>query len=251
AMLSLPASNPLPRYLHVRSLHMLAAFAFALATSGCASVNLAKPEDLQRDPLEGMNRAIYGFNRSLDIHAINPAAKAYRRIVPIPVRTAVRNVFSNLNDIPVTLNSALQGQWKDCVQSFARLAVNSTVGLLGLIDWASDGGAPKHDEDFGQTLGHYGIGSGAYLVLPVLGPASLRDGVGLAVDAMASPLYPYDTYPKAGALVLNVVSARAQFPGLREALDQQPDEYAFVKNAYLQKRTNKLFYGKPPAMGEE
>ena len=146
-----------------------------------------------------MNRAIYGFNRSLDIHAINPAAKAYRRIVPIPVRTAVRNVFSNLNDIPVTLNSALQGQWKDCVQSFARLAVNSTVGLLGLIDWASNGGAPKHDEDLGQTLGHYGIGSGAYLVLPVLGPASLRDGVGLAVDARRLAALPVRHLPQGGS----------------------------------------------------
>jgi phospholipid-binding lipoprotein MlaA len=220
--------------------------AFALSLAGCASTTLSKPADLERDPLERANRQIYTFNKALDTHVLLPVATVYRNKVPSPVRTGVSNFFANLDDIPVTLNSVLQGRWQDSAESLARFAVNSSIGMLGLIDVATKGGVPKHDEDFGSTLGHYGVPSGAFIILPFLGPSTLRDSAGMVVDLHADPFYPYNTWGKYAVYGLDKVSNRVHRMGADAVLSEQPDEYEFVKSTYLQKRTSQLYYGNPP-----
>ena len=144
---------------------------------GCASTP-HNPDD----PFESFNRGVYQFNDTADKAVIKPVATAYHAVVPKPVRTGVSNFFSNLNDVVVVFNDVLQFKLKQAVSDSARVIFNSTFGILGLIDIASDAGIPKHNEDFGQTLGYWGFNSGPFLMLPLFGPSSFRDGIGLAVD---------------------------------------------------------------------
>ncbi len=130
-----------------------------------------------RDPLEPINRAIYQFNEGLDKTVVSPAAELYRGVLPQFVRTGVSNFFANINDVLIALNNLLQGKLPDAVSDVGRVAVNTTVGLLGVLDVATEIGLEKHDEDFGQTLGRWGVGDGPYLVLPFFGPSNLRDAL--------------------------------------------------------------------------
>jgi phospholipid-binding lipoprotein MlaA len=231
----------------LRALCIVAALATSL-TAGCAT------NGDPRDPLEPLNRGIYVFNDGVDALLIRPAASFYTHMLPEFMRTGVSNFFSNLNDVIVALNSLLQLKVAQAGSDVARLAVNSTVGVLGLFDVATGMGLEKHDEDFGQTLGYWGIGDGPYLVLPILGPSNARDAVGWVGDFYAWPVTYVDEEdgPRTFLVALRVVSARAELLAASSILETAAlDRYAFVRDAYLQRRRNQIYDGKPPLDDDE
>jgi phospholipid-binding lipoprotein MlaA len=201
-----------------------------------------------RDPLEPLNRAVYSFNDGFDKVLAKPAAEVYRFVLPDFMRTGVSNFFSNLNDVIVMLNSLLQGKFTQGVSDFARLFVNTTVGVLGLFDVATELDLEKHNEDFGQTLGYWGIGDGPYLVLPFIGPSSARDTVGWVGDFYVWPVTWVDDDTARYALIaLRFVSARADLLEASRILETAAlDPYVFVRDAFLQRRRNLVWDGNPP-----
>jgi len=215
-----------------------------------ASADADAPEqDNARDPLEGFNRAMYRFNDKFDRYLLKPVAKGYRAITPKPVSRGISNFFSNLHDPGIMLNNLLQGKPKQAGSDLGRFLVNTTLGIAGLFDVASKMGMEKHNEDFGQTLGKWGVGEGPYLVLPFLGPSNLRDGPALVVD--------WETYPpnhmeeqstRNKLLVVEVVDKRAQYLEAGDILEQAAgqDPYIFVREAYRQRRVNQIYDGNPP-----
>lgn len=209
---------------------------------GCASTG--DP----RDPLEPLNRGIYTFNDGVDTMFIKPAAEVYQGVVPGLVRTGVSNVFANINDVIVALNNLLQGKFGAAFSDIGRVLLNTTAGLLGIFDVATPAGLEKHDEDFGQTFGYWGVGDGPYLVLPFLGPRTTRDAVGtvvyLAVDPVSNINPPRDRNQIAA---LRLVSDRANLLSASRILAVAAlDEYEFVRDAYLQRRRNLIYDGNPP-----
>ncbi len=222
----------------IRLLIALALFAL----TGCASSH--NPAD----PLESFNRGVYKFNDTLDRAVAKPVAKGYDKIVPDTAKMMVSNFFSNLNDVIVTVNDLLQLKLKQGFSDGMRVLVNSTLGIGGLVDVASRQ-LPKHDEDFGQTLGYWGIKSGPYLMLPVLGPSSFRDGIGLYADGLTSPLY--RDVPKIRTrnqlYLTEMVNRRQQLLGDEKIMEGAIlDRYAFIRDAYLQRRQNLVYDGHPP-----
>src|SRR5689334_6676676 len=228
------------------SLLRLRAFACAAVAlfvlGGCATTG--NPQD----PLEPLNRGVYKFNDVADHLIIKPAAEIYRGVVPAIVRTGVSNFFSNINDVIVALNSLLQGKVTQAALDVSRIVVNTTVGILGIWDPATEIGLEKHNEDFGQTLGYWGIGSGPYLVLPLVGPSSFRDGVGLYVDVKADPKSYVDPIRDRNLLWgFYVVHRRSELLDASKVLEVAAlDEYEFVRDAYLQRRRNLVYDGNPP-----
>jgi phospholipid-binding lipoprotein MlaA len=222
-------------------LHLLLAI---LLLSGCATGPNANPQD----PFEPMNRDIYKFNDALDRAVVKPVAKGYRAVVPAPGRTLVTNFFSNLDDVLVTLNDILQLKFRHAVSDFGRVLINSTVGALGLADAATAVGLEKHDEDFGQTLGYWGIGSGPYLMLPILGPSTVRDGIGLYVDSFPSMIT--QTRPihlRNQAIIAKGISNRSNLLEQEKLFDTAIiDRYSFLRDAYLQHRQSLVYDGNPP-----
>jgi phospholipid-binding lipoprotein MlaA len=220
------------------------ALAALAALSGCASTADADP----RDPLEPFNRAVYGFNDSVDQAVAKPVATAYRDYVPAPLRVYVRNFFSNIGDLLIGFNNILQGKPDEGLQDWARFAFNSVFGVLGINDFASDIGMEKHNEDFGQTLGRWGVGTGPYLVLPLLGSSDLRDGVGTAADIYADPLS--EVRPmrlRNSAYAVRFTSVRADLLDASRILEEAAlDKYVFQRDAYLQRRRNLVYDGRPP-----
>lgn len=220
---------------------------FALALTGCA-VN-GDP----RDPLEPMNRAVHGFNEGFDRTVLKPVAQGYDAIMPRPAKTGVRNFFSNLGDVTILANDVLQLKLEQGTQDFMRLAFNSTIGFLGLLDVASEMGLQKHNEDFGQTLGRWGIGSGPYLVLPFLGPNDVRDTVGFFVDTEYTDLVRNhdEVATRNPTLALRVISQRAELLDAKRAVDAAAlDEYEFTRDFYLERRKGLVYDGKPPRESE-
>jgi phospholipid-binding lipoprotein MlaA len=230
----------------IRSLLRLRALALVavalLALGGCASTG--NPQD----PLEPLNRGIYKFNDVADHLVVKPAAEIYRGVVPAVVRTGVSHFFSNLNDVIVALNSLLQGKVTQAGLDVSRVMVNTTVGVLGIFDFASDLGLEKHNEDFGQTLGYWGIGSGPYFVLPFLGPSSARDSVGLLADWKTDPrTYVNPARDRNLLWGLYFVNRRSELLDASKVLEVAAlDEYEFVRDAYLQRRRNLVYDGNPP-----
>jgi phospholipid-binding lipoprotein MlaA len=212
---------------------MCVAIAGALATSGCAT----GPDRNPKDPLEPMNRTVFKFNDTLDTYVAKPAAQFYIDYTPSPFRTAVSNFFSNLGDFSNFANNLLQLKITDATQDLMRIAMNSVFGIGGLIDIASPAGLPKHHQDFGLTLGHYGVPSGPYLVIPLLGPSSVRDSTTWLVDWRVNPISYADSYVTWPLYGLNFISARADLIGATDLLSQAAlDKYAFVRDAYTQRR---------------
>lgn len=206
--------------------------------SGCATVN-GDP----RDPIEGLNRAIYKFNDGADRVVFKPLAKGYQAVTPSPVDKGVTNFFGNLEDVVTTINNFLQFKFNRGGSDAARVLVNSTIGLLGLFDVASNMGLEKHDEDFGQTLGYWGVGAGPYLVLPILGPSTLRDATGRFVDtSVFDPIYYIDHIPTRNSLIgVNVIDKRADLLGASRILEEAAlDRYNFVKESYFQQREDAI-----------
>ncbi len=205
----------------------------------------------KKDPWEPMNRAVFSFNESVDDYVFKPVAKGYKWVMPDPLEAAVGNVFSNFNDIPVTLNNLLQLKFNNALTSSMRLLVNTTFGLGGIVDVASDIGLEKHDEDFGQTLGYHGVASGPYLVLPFLGPSSTRDAGGRVLDIASDPVFvgSFFVAPFIGPIVggTRAADTRAGLLKSEKTLDEAAlDKYDFVRDAYLQRRRNLVFDGNPP-----
>ncbi len=188
------------------------------------------------DPYEGFNRVVYGFNSGLDRFLIKPIAQGYHYVTPSPVEAGVGNFFSNLGEIRNLANSGLQGKGNKTLLHTGRFLVNSTIGLLGFIDTAQYVGLEKTEgEDFGQTLGTWGVGSGPYLVLPFFGPSNFRDGIALPIDAYANPVSYVDHVPTRNTLYgTNIVDTRAQLLATEELLSG--DRYIFIRDAYLQRR---------------
>ena len=209
----------------------IAALLFAALAGGCASGNTPG------DPFEGFNRAMFGFNDGLDNAVLKPIATGYRTVMPEPARECVGNVFANINDVFVAVNSLLQGKVGDAVSDACRVLVNSTVGILGCIDVASKIGLEKHNRDFGQTFGKWGIASGPYLVLPFLGPSNIRDGVGSVIYSNLDPVWARHIPTRNVAFSLRAVNRRAELLNASSAIeDASLDKYAFVRDAYTQRR---------------
>jgi phospholipid-binding lipoprotein MlaA len=220
-----------------------AVLTLAWGLAGCATSG-GNPSD----PLEPFNRAMFSFNDTVDSAVMKPVAQGYRAVLPGFIRTGITNFFSNLEDVWITVNDLLQGKFGQGVEDFARFLFNSTVGLLGVIDFASDMGLEKHNEDFGQTLGRWGLGSGAYLVLPFLGPSTARDGFGLLLDFKADLVWRIDDVPARNTLAATrFVSRRSDLLDATNVLEQAAlDKYSFVRDAWLQRRRNLVYDGDPP-----
>ena len=223
---------------------LLSGLAVMLLLSGCASTN--NP----RDPLEPLNRAVYQVNDALDKVIMKPVATVYKTVLPQFVRTGVTNFFSNLYDILTALNNLLQGKFADALSDTGRIAVNTTVGLAGLIDVGTEIGLEKHKEDFGQTMGRWGVADGPYLQVPFFGPSSFRDAVGTFVDFKADPIkwiwrdHVATRYSLWGLFTVNL---RANLLDSTKILEEAAlDPYEFQRDAYLQRRRNLVYDGNPP-----
>ena len=218
------------------------------ALSGCATSG-GNPAD----PLEPFNRAMFSFNDTVDGAVIKPVAKGYRAVVPGIVRTGVSNFFANLEDVWVCMNNLLQAKFEEGFQDFGRVIFNSTLGIAGIFDVASGAGFQKHNEDFGQTLGRWGVGSGPYLVLPILGPSTIRDGTALLVDTRADLVFHIDGVPTHNSLYASrAISNRANLLDTSDVIEQAAlDKYSFVRDAWLQRRRSLVYDGNPPREKEE
>jgi phospholipid-binding lipoprotein MlaA len=197
----------------------------------------------ERDPWEGFNRGVYSFNETIDSIVFEPIGKVYDAITPDIIDAGVSNFFGNITQISVIANDLLQFKFDQAVNDTVRLFLNSTIGLFGFFDISSEGGLYSSDEDFGQTLAHWGIGSGPYLVVPFFGPATVRDAAGFAVDrGVLSPLfYIEDDTLEASLLTLNYIDFKSDLLSTTDLIsDAALDEYDFIKNAYFEKRANQI-----------
>lgn len=212
---------------------MAATVAASAMLTGCATGPNRNPDD----PLEPMNRTMYKINDAVDSNIAVPIAKGYQKITPTPVRTAISNFFSNLGDLGNMANNLLQLRITDATQDLMRVTMNSLFGVAGLIDIATPAGLPKHHQDFGLTLARWGMPSGPYLVLPVFGPSTVRDGVGRAVDVRFNLLNYIEPAARNPMYIAQFISARSDLLGATDLLKQAAlDPYSFVRDAYLQQR---------------
>lgn len=222
--------------------------ACTIMAAGCAT----GPDP--RDPYENFNRNVYSFNEGVDKAVLKPVAKGYVAVVPAIARRGVTNFFNNLGMLVTTFNDALQLKGTKVPVDFARFTTNIVFGLGGLIDVASELEIENRNEDFGQTLGYWGLRSGPYLVLPFFGPSSVRDGTGIAVDFVVSP----SVYVKEDAAAvrwglfgLDLIDSRANLLSAENFLDQAAlDRYSFLRDSYLQRREYLIHDGRPPNSGD-
>lgn len=218
-----------------------------IGLSACASTETVLRDN--PDPFEGYNRAMFTFNDKVDQIVLKPVARGYKAITPELVDNSVTNFFSNIGDVIIVFNDLLQAKFAQAASDSTRIVFNTTFGVLGLFDVAGTWmDLPKNNEDFGQTLGFWGVGEGYYLVLPFLGPSTTRDVWGLLVDNYVDPLQRLDTSAeRLGIRALYVVDLRADLLRLERAFgDAQIDPYSFQRSAYLQRRRNLVFDGNPP-----
>ena len=224
---------------------LFAAFALTCTLGGCATLPSGKADPSDR--FERVNRSVFSFNRAIDHAVLRPVARTYVKITPAPVRSSISNFFTNL-DYPITIvNDILQGKFHDGLSDVGRFGVNTVVGIGGLFDPASHWGLEKHNEDFGLTLARWGLHSGPYLMLPILGPSTVRDAPARVADRFVSPTsYFNNTGIEVGSFVLKGVSARAGVLNMDPIVDSAYDPYAFVRNAWLQRREYQAHSGKMP-----
>jgi len=231
-----PASPPAIR---------LAALAGLAALGGCATGPGSNPAD----PLEPLNRVTWRVNDAVDRTVAQPVARGYNRVVPRPIRTGIANFFANLGDVPVMFNNFAQLRIMDGMSDLMRVAVNSTFGLLGFLDIATPAGIPRHDQDFGLTLAHYGMPSGPYLVLPLFGPSTFRDAAGFGADQYVTPVNYARPAVRNTLWGVNFVSQRARYLDATNLLEQAAlDKYLFVRDAWLAQRHSKVEEGQPQAL---
>jgi phospholipid-binding lipoprotein MlaA len=213
----------------------------ALMLAGCATTQ-------DKDPLEPFNRKVFGFNEALDTAVVKPVATGYAAVTPSGIQAGIANFINNFKDVWSAVNLLLQGRPGAAAQEVLRVGVNSTFGMAGFVDVATSMALDRHNEDLGQTLGVWGVPDGAYLVLPFFGPSNVRDAVALPADQYVTPartlLEPRDAM---GMRLLQITSARAQALEATGLLsDVALDKYAFVRDAYLQRRRNLIYNGEPP-----
>ncbi len=225
--------------------HLLLLLIFLLTTA-CATLDGPENPD---DPYESYNRSMFEFNESVDKYAFKPVAEGYNYVMPDVASKGVTNFFSNVDDIVVFINQLFQLKLGEAIETSARFVFNSTFGVLGLYDVATGWGLEKHNEDFGQTLAYWGVGSGNYVVLPLVGPSTLRDTAGLAVDwTFFDPVFNRQTLQQ--TLVTLAIKYTDRRAGLISAgniiEDTVPDKYAFIRDAWLQRREFLIYDGKPP-----
>jgi len=232
----------IPRDCQKPAVKLLVIALAAISLTGCASTHAKNPSD----PLESLNRSIYRFNDALDKAVTKPVAQGYNAIMPVPGKVMVSNFFSNLDDVIVTINDLLQFKFAQSASDGARFLFNSTFGVFGLFDVAHR--LEKHNEDFGQTLGYWGAGNGPYIVLPILGSSTLRDGIGLFADSRPSKLRRVDHISSRNQLYLtNAINRRAQLLDQEKVLDEAAlDRYEFMRDAYLLRRQSLVYDGSPP-----
>lgn len=233
---------------------------------GCASLNqnkhtepkqevAAQPADEidNNDPFEAVNRKIFKFNDTLDKAIMRKVARTYSDHVPSPIKTGVRNFFSNLWEPTTMVNALLQGKADKLGSSTSRFILNSTIGLFGVFDVATPLGVEKHREDFGQTLAVWGVGNGPYIMLPFLGPSNVRDTGGLIIRSLTTDIVPtvFDGDELAYAIALRLTDQRAKLLGADETLDLQVDPYLFLRESYRQSRLSAIYDGSPPIEEDE
>ena len=230
---------------------LLSGLVISITLAGCASTGTTVPD--QNDPWSGWNRGTQKFNDNLDKAVLKPMAKGYQWITPEFVSKGITNFFSNINDVGVTINDLLQFKLTQSSMDAGRFLVNTTAGVGGFIDVATMIDLPKHKEDFGQTLGYWGIPSGPYLVLPFFGPSSPRDTFGLVGDALFNPLTYVSVFggavgnaASAGSRVLDVTDQRANLMTTEKIVNEAAiDRYDFIKNSYEQHRDYYIHDGNP------
>lgn len=231
---------------------LLALLLLTLLAVGCATI----PPDAGKnptDPWEVYNRHVFEFNERADEYVVRPVAEGYKKVVPEPIRDCIGNIFRNVGDVGNAINNLLQGKAYEAASDICRVALNSTVGLLGCFDIATRVGLTRSNEDFGQTLGRWGLGSGPYFVLPLLGPSTVRDTFGRAVDTYTDPVTYIngDSYEIA-AQAIRVVDVRANLLDASRLIEQAAlDKYQFIRDGYLQRRRNLLYDGNPPRPKDE
>lgn len=210
--------------------------------TGCASSGNPK------DPIEGFNRAMFAFNEGLDTAILKPVATGYEAVLPSPIRTGVTNFFGNIDDLFIGVNNLLQGKVPEAFSDLGRVVINTTIGLLGVLDVASEAGLEKHNEDFGQTFGRWGVGNGAYVVIPFFGPRTARDTVGLVLDVAADPVANHEpARVRDLALAVRLVNNRANLLPADKVIEEAAlDKYSYMRDAYLQRRRNLIHDGNPP-----
>jgi len=220
------------------------ALAASLLLVGCASAPTANP----KDPWESMNRSVARFNDKVDDNVLKPVATGYRNVVPDLIQTGVRNVFNNFADMWSTVNNLLQLKPANTAESLGRVIVNTVFGIYGIFDVATYIKLERHPEDFGQTLGYWGVPNGPYLVLPLFGPSTLRDGASLPVDFAVSPTKLIADIPTRNEVfALRLVSKRAELLKSGSMLEEASiDKYSFTRDAYLQYRRSQIYDGNPP-----
>lgn len=219
----------------------------ATLLAGCATSGNPK------DPIEGFNRAMFAFNEGLDTVLIKPLAQGYDAALPTPVKTGVTNFFGNIADFVIGLNNLLQGKPQEAVNDWGRVLINTTIGILGLFDVATEMGLEKHEEDFGQTFGRWGAPPGAYVVLPFFGPRTVRDTVGLVLDVKADPVANIgDVSTRNSLLALRIIDNRADLLPADKVIEEAAlDKYAYIRDGYLSRRRNLIHDGNPPREPED
>lgn len=230
------------------TIRLFCLFFLSLSLVGCATGPNANP----KDPLEPFNRGVSKFNDGVDNAVLKPVATAYQKVTPSPVRTGVSNFFGNLQDVWTAVNMAFQLRGQATAETTMRVAVNTVLGLGGILDIASEAGLEKQREDFGKTLGRWGVGSGPYIVIPFFGPSTLRDTLATPVDSYGDLLPKIDHVPTRNqALALRIVDTRASLLGASRVVDDVAlDKYSFIRDAYLQRRAASI-YGYTPAKEED
>ncbi len=231
---------------HLNHFRIFILLLLGIFLSGCATT----PPTSRADPYESMNRSVFAFNESVDKNLMKPVAEGYRAVTPDPVEIMITNFYSNLDDVKVIFNDILQLKFRNAGNDSARFLINTILGMGGLVDFGTDYGFPKRHEDFGQTLGHYGVPSGAYLVLPILGGSNMRDAPSLLVDVAANPatytgFVTFGIAPAMGAVA--AVETRAGLLDTEEIIGEAAlDKYEFLRDAYLQRRRSLVHDGNPP-----
>ena len=229
--------------MHINLIKTITASVIAASLlGGCATQS-------NKDPLEGLNRGIYKFNDTVDKAALKPIAGAYKAVIPSTIRSGVNNFFSNLGDVVTVINDLLQGKFSKAMDDAGRVAINTTFGIGGIFDWASMDGIEKRNEDFGQTLAYWGWQDSSYLVLPFLGPSTLRDTGGLIVDSdFFDPIYYVrDARDRNQLLLTKFIDKRSQYLPGSDLLDEAAlDPYVFMRDAYFQRRNNLTHDGDVP-----
>ena len=224
-------------------LRLWVALLAVLVLQGCATVTRPDP----RDPFESFNRTVYGFNDAVDTAVLKPVAKGYKAAAPDWLRKGVSNFFNNLDDVWSALNNALQGRGQAFSDSVGRVMVNTTIGMFGLMDPASELGIERRNADFGQTLGKWGVPPGPYVVLPILGPYTLREVAAIPVDSNELKYTIGDQDAHVVLPVASVIDQRTKFLGADDVLNGASlDTYAFQRDGYLQRQRNIQFDGNPP-----